>query len=643
MSDNLETAKALFMQAAQLLLKEDYAGAEPLLRSALELAPGRPSIVSNLAAALIGQKKFSAARGLAEQALAADPNNAEAWLNLGRCHEHERALSAALDAYRRALAIKPDYAEAWCNSGNAYTALERFDEALNAYGKATALKADFAEALGNLAIVLNRVNRPAEAIQRIERAIALKPHLPYGSGIRIQAKLALCDWSSFATDSATIARQVAEGRPAVQPFAFLGLPSDPALQRRCAEVYAADKYPAAPPVTFPPPVAGRRIRIGYFSADFHRHATAYLMAGLFELHDRSRFEIFGFSFGASTQDDMRRRLEAGMEHFFDLHGKSDAEIVALARELQLDIAVDLKGYTQNERAGLFAARMAPIQVSYLGYPGTMGAGFIDYIIADAVVIPPGHEKHYSEAVVRLPHTYQVTDRSRPISDRVFTRTECGLPEQGFVFCCFNNNYKLTPESFDIWMRLLHKVPGSVFWLLDSSEGVADMLRKEAQARGIAPERLVFAKRMASPEHLARHACADLFLDTFHYNAHTTASDALWAGLPVVTKIGSCFAGRVAASLLRAANLPELITETPEDYEALALALATDPERLRAVRDKLARQRLLCPLFDTAGFTRDLEAAYEAMQARWLHGQPPAQIAVDDTSLHTMLRIEGTSS
>ena len=293
----------------------------------------------------------------------------------------------------------------------------------------------------------------------------------------------------------------------------------------------------------------------------------------------------------------------------------------------------MPGVTQNERAGLFAARVAPIQASYLGYPGTMGASFIDYIIADAVVIPPEHERHYSEAVVRLPHTYQVTDRSRPIADRVFTRAECGLPEQGFVFCCFNNNYKLTPDSFDIWMRLLHKVPGSVFWLLDSSDGVADMLRREAQARGIAPERIVFAKRMASPEHLARHRQADLFLDTFHYNAHTTASDALWAGLPLVTRLGNCFAGRVAASLLRAANLPELITETAEDYEALALTLATDPARLQAIRDKLARERDRCPLFDTQGFTRDLEAAYEAMQARRLHGQPPTHIAIDDASLH----------
>jgi protein O-GlcNAc transferase len=629
MNDSLEKAKRLFLEAAQLLLKEEYAGAEPLLRQALELAPGRASIVSNLAAALIGQEKFSEARSLAEHATTADPNNAEAWLNLGRCHEHERALPAALEAYRRALAVKPDYAEAWCNSGNAYMALERFDEASKAYDKAIALKPDFAEALGNLAIVLNRVNRPAEAIPRIERAIALKPHLPYAYGIRVQAKLALCDWSSFATDTTLIARHVAEGRPATQPFALLGLPSDPALQRRCAEIYAADKYPPVPPVAFPPAAAGRRIRIGYFSADFHRHATAYLMAGLFELHDRSRFEIFGFSFGATTQDDMRRRLETGMEHFFDLHGKSDAEIVALARDLQLDIAIDLKGYTQNERAGLFAARLAPIQVSYLGYPGTMGAGFIDYILADAVVIPPAHEKHYTESVLRLPHTYQVTDRSRPISDRVFTRAECGLPEQGFVFCCFNNNYKLTPDSFDIWMRLLHRVPGSVFWLLESSDGVADMLRREAQARDIAPSRLVFAKRMPSPEHLARHRMADLFLDTFHYNAHTTASDALWAGLPVVTKIGNCFAARVAASLLRAANLPEMIVETPEDYEALALALATDPAKLQAVRQKLAAQRDSCPLFDTSRFTRDIEAAYLAIWDRHLQGLPPAHITIED--------------
>lgn len=632
MSENLEAARmeearALFVQAAQLLLQEDYAGAEPLLRSALARAPGRPSILGNLAAALIGQENYTEARGLAEQAVAADPKNAEAWLNLGRCLEADKDFPAALQAYDRALAIKPDFADAWCSWGNLHMAQRRFDEAFAAYERATALKPDFAEALGNLAILLNRLNRPAEAIARIERAIMLKPELPYARSIRLQAKMAVCDWSSYAEDSQIIARQIADGRLAALPFAFLCQPATPALQRKCAELYAAETYPPAPAVDFPPSVPGRRLRIGYLSADFHRHATTFLIAGLFERHDRSRFEIFGISFGKPHQDDMRARLEAGMEHFIDVYDKSDDEIVEIARQLELDIAIDLKGYTLNERAGIFARRIAPLQAQYLGYPGTMGAPFIDYIIADNVVIPPGHDQHYTEAVVRMPNSYQVTDRRREISDRAFTRADCGLPEQAFVFCCFNNNYKLTPDSFDIWMRLLRSVPGSVLWLLESSDGVSSMLRKEAVQRGVAPARLVFAHRLPSPEHLARHRLADIFLDTFHYNAHTTASDALWAGLPVLTRLGNSFAGRVAASLLHAANLPELITETSEDYEALALALATDPARLQAIRRKLAAQRDACPLFDTPRFTRDIETAYETMQTRRSSGLPPAPITI----------------
>jgi len=624
----MEKARALFMQAAPLLLKQDYAGAEPLLRSALALAPGRASIAINLAAALIGQKKFAEAKGFAEQASTADPNNAEAWVNLGRCLEAEKDYPAALQAYRRALTIRPDYAEAWSNCGNVQMLLRQTDEALASYERATALKPDFAEALGNQAILLNQLNRQAEAIEKIERAMALKPDLPQARSIRLQAKMAVCDWSSFVEDHSRISSQIAEGQLAAPPFAFLCQPSTPALQRRCAELYVADTLPATPPVDFPPPVSGRRLRIGYFSADFHRHATAFLMAGLFEQHDRSRFEIFGISFGKSYQDDMRRRLIAGMEHFIDVYGKSDGEVVARARDLELDIAIDLKGYTLNARAGIFASRVAPLQASYLGYPGTMGAGFIDYIIADGVVIPPEHDQYYTEAVVRLPGSYQVTDSRREIAARDFSRADCGLPQDGFVFCCFNNTYKITPDVFDIWMRLLQAVPGSVLWLLDASTGVADRLRAEAQARGITPERLIFAPRMDQAEHLARHRLADLFLDTFDYNAHTTASDALWAGLPVLTKLGDSFAGRVAASLLQAAGLPELITTTSADYETLARDLASDPARLQALRQRLAATRNTCALFDTPRFTRGIEAAFEAMQARRLRDLPPGAISVE---------------
>jgi predicted O-linked N-acetylglucosamine transferase (SPINDLY family) len=351
-----------------------------------------------------------------------------------------------------------------------------------------------------------------------------------------------------------------------------------------------------------------KIRLGYYSADFHSHATAYLAAELFERHDRERFEVVAFSFGPSRPEDpMQRRLRGAFDEFLEVDRLSDAEVVRLSREREIDIAVDLKGFTQNERHRIFAYRAAPVQVNYLGYPGTLGAPYMDYLVADPILIPEMSREHYAEKIAYLPHSYQPNDRHRPIAERVFTRAELGLPEAGFVFCCFNNAYKITPETFDSWMRILQRVEGSVLWLLAGSEN----LRREAQARGVSGRRLVFAGRMDLPEHLARLRLADLFLDTLPYNAHTTASDALWAGLPVLTCLGESFAGRVAASLLNAVGLPELITHSREQYEALAC----DPRRLGELRARLAENRSRAPLFDTALFTRHLEDAYLQMYRR----------------------------
>jgi predicted O-linked N-acetylglucosamine transferase (SPINDLY family) len=340
----------------------------------------------------------------------------------------------------------------------------------------------------------------------------------------------------------------------------------------------------------------------------------YLMARLFELHDKSRFEIHAFSYGADVQDEMRRRLVAGVDAFHDIRAIGEEAAAKLARSHAIDIAVDLKGHTRDSRSGIFAYRAAPVQIAHVGYPGTMGVDFIDYIVADRVTIPAECQAFYSEKVAYLPNCYQPNDDRRAISDRVFSRPELGLPETGFVFCCFNNNYKITSAEFDIWMRLLGKIDGSVLWLLQDNDWVVGNFRQEAQARGISPDRLVFAERMPLADHLARHRHADLFLDTFNYNAHTTASDALWTGLPVVTKLGSSFAARVGGSLLNALDMPELVTLTTEAYEQCALDIATDPARLAAVKAKLDRNRLTTPLFDTERYTRDIEALYEQVLA-----------------------------
>jgi predicted O-linked N-acetylglucosamine transferase (SPINDLY family) len=376
--------------------------------------------------------------------------------------------------------------------------------------------------------------------------------------------------------------------------------------------------------------AGRgdgRIRLGYFSSDFREHATAYLMAELIERHDRAKFEVIGFSLGHPQKDAMRARLEKSFDRFFDASALSNKDVALLARELEIDIAVDLKGFTQDNRTDIFALGAAPIQVSYLGFPGTMGTDYIDYLIADATLISEQQRQHYAEKIAYLPDTYQVNDSKRGISDISFTKSECGLPEDGFVFCAFSNSYKITPDMFDIWMRLLTRVPGSVLWLMGGATSATSSLRTEARARGVAPDRLVFAKRMELAQHLARQRLAGLFLDTLPYNAHTTASDALWAGLPVLTCLGETFAGRVAASLLRAVGLPELVTFSLDDYERLALELATQPEKLQALRDKLAANRLTEPLFDTARFARNIEAAYAEMWRRKQAGLAPDHIYV----------------
>lgn len=370
-----------------------------------------------------------------------------------------------------------------------------------------------------------------------------------------------------------------------------------------------------------------KIHVAYVSADFREHATSYLMAGMFECHDKTKFEITAISIGPDDASALRGRLRAAFDDFFDGSLLSDDEIARWIRQKEIDILIDLNGFTQNARTGIFTRRSAPIQVNYLGFPGTMGASYIDYLFADATLVPQSHQQDYSEKIVYLPNSYQVNDRKRAISERTLTREDMGLKDHSFVFCCFNNNFKIAPETFDHWSRVLKQVDGSVLWLLESNATAAGNLRKEARSRGLDPERLIFAPLVPLPDHLARHRCADLFLDTLPYNAHTTASDALWSGLPVLTQIGETFAGRVAASLLIAIGLPELITSTPQAYEELAIELATDPKKLAAIKCKLARNRLTTPLFDTHLFTRHIERAYEAIYARYKTGLPPDHIYV----------------
>lgn len=454
---------------------------------------------------------------------------------------------------------------------------------------------------------------PGAAAASFTRALALDPSFPYALGLRLINKAYICDWTEIDAELRALQAQIQRGAPVTPPWPLLTLIDSPQLQRRVTESWVTAKFPPdgdlGPIRTYPD---HERIKIGYFCADFHRHPTGHLIAGLFESHHRSKFEIFAFSLRRVRDDDMHKRIVGAVDRFIDVSGDSDKDVATLSRSLEIDIAIDLNGLITNNRMGVFRYRAAPVQVNYLAYPSTLGASYMDYIIADHVVAPD--EAFYTERVVRLPDCYQVNDGQRHVSDRQFTRAELGLPENGFVFCCFNNNFKIMPRMFDVWMRILRAVDGSVLWLLEDSSAAAANLCREAERRGVARNRLVFAKRVQQEDHLARQAAADLFLDTLPYNAHTTASDALWVGVPVLTCMGDSFASRVAASVLRAIGLPELIAPTLGEYEALAINLARDPNMLADLKRRLRVNRKSSPLFDLERFTLNIEAAYTRMFA-----------------------------
>lgn len=577
---------------------------------AIRLKPDYAAAYVNRGIALYRSKRLDASLASYDRAVRLDPASAEAYMNRGNVLRELRRFDDALADFDRALALRPRHAETLVNRGGALKEAQRMEEALDSYDRAITIAPNLAEAHFNRGTVLKYLKRPEEALEAHGRALALRPGYGLALSEAINLRAQMCLWGGEEDIAAQLALRGESD--VVLPFHMLHRSDDAAVQLDYARAWSRETCARVVPQPFAARSPSDRIRVGYFSADFHGHATMYLMARLFELHDRDRFEIHAFSYGGKAQDKMRQRLLDTGHAFHDVAHLDDAAIAALAREQRIDIAVDLKGWTETTRVRLFAYRAAPVQLAYLGYPGTTGADFMDYILADEVIIPQEHEVHYSEKVLRLPHSYQVNDDRREIAERTFTRAELGLPEHGFVFCCFNNNYKISPAEFDIWMRLLSQVEGSVLWLLEDNGWAAANLRREAEARGIPADRLVFAPRMPLAEHLARHACADLFLDTFKVNAHTTASDALWAGLPVLTRLGGSFAARVAGSLLHAVGLPELVTETAGQYEALALNLATDPARLLDIRKRLASNRLSAPLFNTEQTTRAIEAVYERL-------------------------------
>ena len=628
-----QLAEAHGIRAQALQRQGRNADALIAYQRALALEPGLATLHTEIGNILRLEGRCDEAIAAHRRTIAAKPDCAEAWGHLAVTLQALGRWSEAFDAYRKAIALAPDYAEAYSNLGVLLQLMGKSTEAVAAYRTATTLNPRYGLAHFNLGGTLKDLERLEEAIGAFRQALACEPDLAPARFQLCNVRLHACDWRGLEKESADCLANLRRDGVRVSPFPILAMSADPAVHLEHTRLWARG-LAVAPRDILPrrridAAPEGRRIRLGYLSSDFQRHATGSLIAELLERHDRTRFEVFGYCFSADDGSDMRKRLLAAFDRFVDVRKLSHVDAARRIRDDGIDILVDLKGYTKDARTEILAHRPAPVQVNFLGYPGSMGADFIDYIIADAFVAPMDQQPHFTERIVHLPGSYQPNDRRRQIAPQAPSRAACGLPERGFVFCSFNSAYKITEDVFGIWMRLLAAVPGSVLWLLDADTLAKANLQREAVARGIDPSRLVFAPKLRMQEHLARHRLADLFLDTLPVNAHTTASDALWAGLPVLTCAGRAFIGRVAGSLLQAVGLPELITHTLGDYEALALRLATDATMLRDLRDRLDHNRLTAPLFDSERYARNIEAAYAHMARLCAAGRQPEAFAVSD--------------
>ncbi|CAO3450626.1 TPR repeat [Azospirillum argentinense] len=566
----------------------------------IALKPDLADACSNLALLLRRRGRLAEAAALQARAIRLALGQADAGpiTTLGGMLRELGRVASARAVLRRAVAQAPDDAEAWRESGHA----------------------------------LRDAGEPGAGAVAYARAYRLDPSRTESLGDRLHAALSHCDWRGYDALCQEVLAVIDSGRGIALPLLTLLIDTGPAQQDRAARhfhraVVQPLAFPQAAVPAAPPPGGGGRLTVAYLSADFHEHATAYLAAELFELHDRDRFRVVACSYGPNDGSPTRRRLEAAFDAFYDIRGCDAEQVQALLAAEGVHILVDLKGYTRHVRFDLLARRLAPVQVAYLGYPGTMGSDVMDYVIGDRFVTPPEHQPHYRERLVIMPDSYQVNDRRRPLDAPVPDRAACGLPPDGFVFCAFNAPFKITPSLFGLWMRVLARVPGSVLWLQHPGRDGADNLRREAARRGVDPGRLVFAPHRPQAAHLARYRLADLFLDSFPYTGHTTVSDALWMGLPVVTRIGDTFASRVAAGLLNTVGLPETVTTSVDGYEALVVRLAGDPATLAAYRRRLATARATAPLFDSPRFTRHLERAYRTMWDCHAAGLPPASFTV----------------
>jgi predicted O-linked N-acetylglucosamine transferase (SPINDLY family) len=598
------------------------------LEDALSCDPKRADTVANLGVIYRRLKRYDDALACQKKAIEINPNYAEAHCNLGLLmHEAFQQPEAAIAAYKKAISLNPKLQDAYYNLGNVYMRRKDFKAAIPLFEQALSIRPDYGSALANMAICYGGLKNYPEAVKNYQKAVELRVPVNFLQGHYLYTKLHVGDWSGFDGLVADLTRDIMAGKPVSAPFAVMALVDDPQVQQRAIETFAGSEYPPKNELPLPTPHPEHaRIKIGYFSTDYWNHPVAHLMLGLFAAHDRNRFEVIAFSLGNPIKDKWHQRVKDSVDQFIEIQDLSDKEVAELARSMEIDVAVDLNGFTENCRAGIFAHRAAPVQVSYIGYLGTMGAPYIDYLVTDETIVPAEARPFYNEKMIYLP-SYQINDPEQHPSDRPMTRAEFGLPDDAFVFCAFNNNYKITPPVFEIWMRILNRVPHGVLWLFVSNEKAQENLRAFAAAHGVDPGRLIFAKKILLEDHLARQRLGDLFLDTLPYNAGATASNALRVGLPVLTRTGKSFAGRMGSSLLKAVGLPELVTATEQAYEDKAVELASDPALMQSIREKLAANLPSSALFDNQAFARHIETAFTTIHNRACQGLPPMHVKV----------------
>jgi len=618
----------LYLTGLIAFQEKKYNESDHFINKAIKINPSIAEAHNIHGIVFVKLEKFNLALKSFDAAIKINPNYVEAYNNKGNLFLELNEMDTAVESFKKAIEIKPDYDDAYYNLGNALSKLRKLKAAVENYKNAIKINPNRSDVYNNLGNTLRELKQIDASYLNYKEAYKIDPEKDFLFDTLIHLRSHLCDWSSISIDKNFLRNKILKERKITMPFIITTSFDSPSLQKISAEIYVKDKVSK---IKLLGPIKknkkNKKIRLGYYSADFREHSTPNLANRLFELHDKSKFEVFGFSFIPTNEDKIFKRIENAFDNMIDVKKKSNLEIAQLSRDLNIDIAIDLMGFTTHNKFEIFAHKCAPIQINFLGYPGTSGASFIDYIVADKVLIPKENQKYFSEKIIYLPNSYQPNDSKKKISNKVFKREELNLPKNSFVFCCFNQLYKITPNVFDIWMRLLKNVKNSVLLLLEDNQTGALNLKQEAELRGIKSERIIFVNRMPLPEHLARHKLADLFIDTFPCTAHTTCSDALWAGLPVLTRIGESFVSRVPASLLSSIGLSELITKSDKEYENLALELATNPIKLKKIKKKLENSRFIKPLFDSKLYTYNIELAYSKIYENYIQNKKPKNIEI----------------